>query len=537
MDSLSVYAVSAGGIFVALLFFKLLSIIAPSSYMRTISFVTQRSGLFSVIVSRHLTLPYVLRRHQFCGPWTRAGVLLHFAFTAINIFLIFFKAKSLNDCGRRAGELALINLIFPLSGANLSYLADTLGIRWSTCRKLHRTTGWIAAALLLFHMVVSVRNQGYTFSLSEIRNIFTMLAGISFCLTVLTSIPWFRQWSYEIFLRGHQLLTGFFVYSTWQHLTSQSHSSRTYLIVAMGILVLTLSLQVMTLLYRNGLFTGRGTPRAIVSFSASISEKNDTVINAVHIRVSLPRPVKVKAGQYINLWMPSVNLWSWTQTHPFMITSWSTDAQDSLELYVQPCNGLTADLCRYARDAAGNSLAFVALFSGPHGVSEDVKKYRTILVFASGSGIAAAIPYLKQIIHDYNTCISKIEKLHFVWQLDSPAEMNSALHLLNALLDDDNTEKGHKLHISIYIQGDFHRPEYSLGEHDRVFIYGETPDYKTIILDKCGDKMGGLLSPCDGRSQTLVIVSATNGIRDHIRETVREYLNKGLKLSEQEYQP
>lgn len=73
--------------------------------------------------------------------------------------------------------------------------------------------------------------------------------------------------------------------------------------------MLTFLLELITLLYNNGLFAGNGTPRAIVSFSA-MESKEGLVANAVHIRVLLPRRVKVQAGQYINLWMPSVSLCS-----------------------------------------------------------------------------------------------------------------------------------------------------------------------------------------------------------------------------------
>lgn len=213
--------------------------------------------------------------------------------------------------------------------------------------------------------------------------------------------------------------------------------------VALGIFGLTFFSQLITLLYRNGLFAGRGSPRAIVSFSTSDYKKKGTVVEASHIRVLLPRPVKVEAGQYINLWMPSVSLWSWMQTHPFTVTSWSRGAQDTVELLVQPRRGLTADLARYASAAAGSSVSFLALFTGPHGVSEEVSHYESILVLASGSGIAVAIPYLKKMIYGYNTCTSQVRWLHLVWQVESVDKMTPALALINNLLKDDIMDDGY----------------------------------------------------------------------------------------------
>lgn len=235
----------------------------------------------------------------------------------------------------------------------------------------------------------------------------------------LFSIPWFRRWSYEIFLRGHQILAGLFVYGTWRHLPTKSSSPKLYLWIALGLLGLTSCLQLVTLLYQNGLFAGRGAPRAIVSFTIRKSKENVLTTTAARIRILLPRPVKVEAGQYINLWIPSASLWSWTQTHPFTVTSWSRGRQDTMELLIQPRRGLSAELIRHASVAAESSVSFLALFTGPHGTSEDVSQYESALLITSGFGVAAAIPYLKKMIYGYNTCTLQIRRLHLVWQVKS----------------------------------------------------------------------------------------------------------------------
>lgn len=241
----------------------------------------------------------------------------------------------------------------------------------------------------------------------------------------LFSIPWFRRWSYEIFLRGHQIMAGLFVYGTWQHLRSKSGFPRHCLCIALGILGLTSCLQLVTLLYRNGLLAGRGTPRALVSFITRKSEENGTIVTrvtAARIRVLLPRPVHIEPGQYINIWIPSVSLWSWTQTHPFTVISWSRGKQDSIELLVQPRHGLTADLVRHPSTDANISLSLLTLFTGPHGMSEDVGNYESALLIASGFGVAATIPYLKKMIYGYNTWTLQVRRLHLVWQVDSIGE-------------------------------------------------------------------------------------------------------------------
>jgi hypothetical protein len=110
---------------------------------------------------------------------------------------------------------------------------------------------------------------------------------------------------------------------------------------------------------------------------------------------------------------------------------------------VKPRSGLTADLLRHADVAAGSSVSFLALFTGPHGVSEEVSHYESVLVLASGSGIATAIPYLKKMIYGYNTCTSQVRRLHLVWQVELVGEMTAALALLNKLLKDDIMDEGY----------------------------------------------------------------------------------------------
>jgi NAD(P)H-flavin reductase len=167
------------------------------------------------------------------------------------------------------------------------------------------------------------------------------------------------------------------------------------------------------LLYQNRLFTGRGFPRAEMSFS-TIKSKEYIVMTAAHVHISLPQPMQLKAGQYINLWIPAVSPWLWAQAHPFTVTSWSKGPWNTIELLMQPCCGLSTDLAHYTTVARETLVSFCALFTGPHGMSEDVRHYESILVIISRFGIAAAIPYMKKTIYSYYTQTIKAHQLHLV---------------------------------------------------------------------------------------------------------------------------
>jgi NAD(P)H-flavin reductase len=135
------------------------------------------------------------------------------------------------------------------------------------------------------------------------------------------------------------------------------------------------------------------------------------------IRVALPRPMHVKAGQYVNLWIPSASFSSWLQCHPFMVTSWSPGKQDVLELFVQTRRGLTEKL--RARAALEGMATFTTFVSGPYGRSEPVGEYESVLVVASGFGIAGVVPYIKRLLYGYNTSSARVRRIHLVWQVQT----------------------------------------------------------------------------------------------------------------------
>ncbi|KAL1983541.1 hypothetical protein VTN96DRAFT_10280 [Rasamsonia emersonii] len=192
--------------------------------------------------------------------------------------------------------------------------------------------------------------------------------------------------------------------------------------------------------------------------------------------------------------MPSVSLWSWTQTHPFMVTSWSPGKQDTLELFVQTRRGFSADLHSWA--AKEGSASFLAFVSGLHGTSEPIGQYESVLAITSGFGIAGVISYLKQLIHGYNTSTSRVRRVHFVWQLRTLDIAIAAQPLLNSLLSDDVLDDGYILEVSLYVEsGMTVEDEKPFGKHDRAFVYKGVPDYQEVIsAEVSGDYISELLA-------------------------------------------
>jgi NAD(P)H-flavin reductase len=175
--------------------------------------------------------------------------------------------------------------------------------------------------------------------------------------------------------------------------------------IAAGLFGMTLLLQACFFIYSNGLFRYH-------SSRAQITQAG----GAVRIRLSLQHRLRIKEGQYINLWMPSISFWSFTQSHPFVVISWAAREQDSLDLFIEPRRGLTQHLLHHAK--ARPTVQPRVMFSGPHGQSIAMEKYETVLMVASGFGIAAQLPYLKRLIHGYNSREVFARRIHLVWQID-----------------------------------------------------------------------------------------------------------------------
>lgn len=236
---------------------------------------------------------------------------------------------------------------------------------------------------------------------------------------VLLSIPFFRRSLFEVYLRAHQAFAAVCIYSTWRHLPSEGLDPRMYIHVPLGILISTTVLYVAILMFRNGILPPRPYPRASITCDRvkqpyKFAGQEGATLK---IRVVLSRPLKVKAGQYVNLWMPTASLCSWAQVHPFMVTSWSPEKQDVLELFVQVRRGLTRTL--HSRAALDGFASYTAVVSGPYGVSKSVSEYECVLAIATDFGIAGVIPYLKQLFYGYNTSTSHVRRVHFVWQVQN----------------------------------------------------------------------------------------------------------------------
>jgi predicted ferric reductase len=135
--------------------------------------------------------------------------------------------------------------------------------------------------------------------------------------------------------------------------------------------------------------------------------------DAVQINVTVPRAWKVRAGQYVYLWFPTAGFWSPFQSHPFMVTWWEEVPAGLLVWFlVESREGFTRKLLRYT------SFNLMTFLGGPYGHCYDFGSYGTVLMFASGIGIAGHMPYLKTLVERYKRREVSTRRIMLIWQLD-----------------------------------------------------------------------------------------------------------------------
>ena len=138
--------------------------------------------------------------------------------------------------------------------------------------------------------------------------------------------------------------------------------------------------------------------------------------DAVRVQITVPRPWRVRAGEFVYIWMPGVSFWSAFQSHPFMISWWDQNADGKsthIYLLVKPRSGFTQSLLHHS-----GSTALSAWVDGPYGQMKDLGDYGSVLMFATGIGIAAQVPYIKQLLRGFQEYRVRTKSILLVWQLD-----------------------------------------------------------------------------------------------------------------------
>ena len=196
-----------------------------------------------------------------------------------------------------------------------------------------------------------------------------------------------------------------------------SEAPTIYLLSAASILTVTRSIWLVRTIYWN-FKIGNKLPRA------TMEKDGDVMI----MFVTLPRRRDFKAGQHINICIPSLGCFQW---HPFALSSCELVNENTIiRLLIKERNGFTARLANI-RNPDEEMVAFI---DGPYGRRIELRTYGTVLLFASGIGIAGLLFYAQQTLEEYDEQRTSCRRILLFWETDDgPAyggKIESYLHIL-----------------------------------------------------------------------------------------------------------
>ncbi|KAH8747607.1 hypothetical protein F5883DRAFT_368126, partial [Diaporthe sp. PMI_573] len=123
--------------------------------------------------------------------------------------------------------------------------------------------------------------------------------------------------------------------------------------------------------------------------------------------------------QYVYLNIPGVSRTSFAQLHPYYIAwSYRKDDSDYIVLITEQRHGFTKQLCSHRSDEPDDPPKLAALVEGPYGRELGLSSYGTVLLFATGIGIAGQLSYVSQLFDQYGTRKSQTRRIVLYWQVE-----------------------------------------------------------------------------------------------------------------------
>jgi predicted ferric reductase len=233
-----------------------------------------------------------------------------------------------------------------------------------------------------------------------------MLTTIGIC------IRWLRRRYYDIFVPSHFSFAGGASLALWKHLAVQRAGARLLILGGLVMWAIFLLLDNLLCAWRNIVWSKQLGNTTVEKFE-----------DIIRLKVRVPRRWQVRAGHHVFLSMPGLNLKSILQSHPFMIAWWE-EAGEELILYslVQPRkSGLTRDL------ETSRATSHFTIISGPYGSLTNYQDYGAVLMFASGIGIAAQVPHIKELFDRFTQGTARTRRIHLVWKTKKEGQSHPAL--------------------------------------------------------------------------------------------------------------
>lgn len=151
-------------------------------------------------------------------------------------------------------------------------------------------------------------------------------------------------------------------------------------------------------------------------------------LGVLKVDITVPRAWRVTAGQSVFLSIPALGIFTGLRGHPFMISWWERDREGlRISLLVKSRAGFTA---RLDEQKDKSLLAFI---DGPYSVRHNFGSYGTVIMLATGIGIAGHILYIKDLVSGYNNCEVETRRIRLIWEIQEQCEYYNIAYLISCL--------------------------------------------------------------------------------------------------------
>ncbi|KAG4410826.1 hypothetical protein IFR04_016035 [Cadophora malorum] len=182
--------------------------------------------------------------------------------------------------------------------------------------------------------------------------------------------------------------------------------------------------------------------------------------------------------------------------------------QDIVVFIIQRQKGFTRSLPTSSNSSQSTELR--AIIEGPYGKEIHLDEYGTVLLFATGIGIAGQLPYVRQLLENFHNYDAKARRIVLFWQVDSEEHLQWVGQWMTDLLEQDSE---YVLDIRLFVTGNY------------ITNGAEHVNYRGLDVENL------IRSEIEGRKGRSVIS------RQQVREAVRQMLDKDLHLKELPFHP
>ncbi|KAJ5775847.1 uncharacterized protein N7511_000858 [Penicillium nucicola] len=443
-----------------------------------------------------------------------------------NIVGLRLRAHSWVEVQKRAGSMAVINLVPLCTGISFGLPADLLHVDRQMLAWFHRWAGRICAIHSLLHCSLLV-TIARTMNLASSQHVVPLVAGCALVLVVPVTCAAVQRRHLQFALKSHYLLAATGIGALIYHLVERQSLYRWYLVGATCLWFFISAVVCIIALWDQKPWR---------------SSSNEVVMNSVShflwLEIDLPLSRAIRPGQCVQLWMPQAGFRAFFQLPRFYVAFWEDGpTQRMVRMVADPEPGLTR---RFYHDALTSPARQPVLILGPYGHPFDFYRYGTIIFVVEDIGFFRALSYIEMLVEASRKREVMVRKLEVLWKRqvgkDGMFTWAKEPHLLiegllenpqwvNKWMQDlfNRDWRAFKiLRFSIYCQRAQSSSEETLSyEHNAMLCYF----YGSIKIE---DEVARHL---DNRCGAMAVaVCAGPPIREAVMKTVRPHTGRDLRL-------